>query len=526
MAVPSRTSGMRLADIVGALSLASDFGQGQPFAHGLQSTIVAMRLAELLPLADAERRTIYYASLLRAVGCTASAHETAVMLGDDVAFGGRFASTNFPPQREIMRAVLRHVWEVPSLQSRVAGLARLAIAMPRMNPAERSTAHCEVAQHLATRLGLDASVQAALGQVFERWDGQGMPHGMRGDAILREVRILHVAEDAAGTRQLAGSDAAVAYVRERSGRGLDPEMVELFCCHADLLLVDLDTIDPWTAVLSSEPRPWLHLDDERLEEAFAAVADFADLKSPFTVGHSRGVAALGAAAAEQCHLDAGERASIVWSACLHDLGRTGVPNTIWDKPGPLTAGEWERVRLHSYYTERILSRSDQLSALGGIASLHHERIDGSGYHRGSTGTSLTPAARILAAADAYHAMTEQRPHRAALSPDLAGEELRRSAQAGRFDGDVANAVLAAAGHRVTRRRRAQPAGLSEREVDVLRLIARGLSNKEMAQSLSISKATVGHHIEHIYDKLGCSTRAAATMLALQYGVVGDTTLNA
>lgn len=526
MAVPSRTSGMRLADIVGALSLASDFGQGQAFAHGLQSTIVAMRLSELLPLDDAERRTVFYASLLRSVGCTASAHETAVMLGDDVAFGGRFSSTNFPPQREIMRAVLRHVWEVPTLQTRAAGLARLAIALPRMNPAERSTAHCEVAQHLAARLGLDASVQVALGQVFERWDGRGMPHGLRGEAILREVRILHVAEDAAGTRQLAGSDAAIAFVRERSGRGLDPAIVELVCRNAALLLTDLDALDPWSATLASEPRPWMRLDGERLEEAFAAVADFADLKSPFTVGHSRGVAALAAGAAEQCRLDAAERSGIAWAACLHDLGRTGVPNTIWDKPGPLTAGEWERVRLHPYYTERILSRSDDLSGLGSIASLHHERLDGSGYHRGANSASLPPAARILAAADAYHAMTEQRPHRPSLPSDVAGDELRRSAQAGRFDSDVANAVLSAAGHRVTRRRRAQPAGLSEREVEVLRLIARGCSNKEMAQTLSISKATVGHHIEHIYDKLGCSTRAAATMFALQYGLVGDTTLDA
>jgi HD-GYP domain-containing protein (c-di-GMP phosphodiesterase class II) len=517
---------MRLADVVGALSLASDFGQGQPFAHGLQATIVGMRLAELLPLADAERRTIFYASLLRAVGCTASAHETAVMLGDDVAFGGRFASTNFPPQREILRAVLRNVWDVPSLQARVAGLARLAVAMPRMNPAERSTAHCEVAQQLAARLGLDDAVRAALGQVFERWDGRGMPHGLRGETLLREVRILHLAEDAAGTRQLAGSDAAVAYVRERAGRGLDPELVELFCHNADLLLAGLDTLDPWSAVLSSEPRPWLQLDGERLDEAFAAVADFADLKSPFTVGHSRGVAALAGAAAEQCRLDAGEQASIAWSAYLHDLGRTGVPNTIWDKPGPLTAGEWERVRLHTYYTERILSRSGDLSALGAIAALHHERLDGSGYHRGSNGTALPPAARILAAADAYHAMTEERPHRPALAHDIAGEELRRSAQAGHFDSEVSNAVLAAAGHRVTRRRRAQLAGLSEREVEVLRLIARGHSNRETAEHLSISKATVGHHVEHIYNKLGCSTRAAATMFALQYGLVGDSTLDA
>jgi HD-GYP domain-containing protein (c-di-GMP phosphodiesterase class II) len=516
---------MRLAEVVGALSLASDFGMGQPFEHALQSSIVAMRLAELLPLDDAERRTVYYASLLRSVGCTASAHETAAALGDEIEFGGRFSSVNFPLQRDTMRIVLRQVWDAPSIASRVTGFAHLAAAMPRMNPSERATAHCEVAQNLAGRLGLDVDVQAALGQIFERWDGHGMPHGLRGEAILREVRILHIAEDAAGLCQLAGRDAAVALLREHSGKGLDPEIVELFCRNTDLLLADLDALSAWSVALSSEPRPWLHLSGDQLNEAFAAMADFADLKSPFTVGHSRGVSTLALGAAEQYRLDAEKSLSVAWAAYVHDLGRTGVPNTIWDKPGPLTSGEWERVRLHSYYTERILSRSEELSSLGNIASLHHERLDGSGYHRGSAGIALSPVARILATADAYHAMTELRPHRPALSADAASEALHLGAQSGRFDSDVTNAVLSAAGHRVTRRRRAQPAGLSEREVEVLRLIARGLSNREMAQNLSISKATVGHHIQHIYDKLNLSTRASATMFALQYGLVGESAMD-
>jgi HD-GYP domain-containing protein (c-di-GMP phosphodiesterase class II) len=368
-------------------------------------------------------------------------------------------------------------------------------------------------------------VQAALGQIFERWDGHGMPNGLRGEAILRAVRILHIAEDAAGTYQFAGQDAAVALIRQRSGQALDPALGDLFCRNADLLLADLDSASPWPVTMANEPRPWLRLNGDRLDEAFAAMADYADLTSPFTIGHSRGVSSLALGAAAQCRLDDEEGLSVAWAALLHDLGRTGVPNTIWDKPGPLTSGEWERVRLHPYYTERILSRSDDLSSLGGIASLHHERLDGSGYHRGSVGSMLSLAARILATADAYHAMIEHRPHRPAMSADAAGEELRRGAQSGRFDSDISNAVLAAAGHRVTRRRRAQPAGLSGREVEVLRLIARGFSNREMAQNLSISKATVGHHIQHIYDKLGLSTRAAATMAALQYGLVGDTAMD-
>ncbi len=517
----SRESGIRLAEVVGALSLATDFGLGQPFEHALQSAIVAIRLGELLPLSDEERQTLYYASLLRSVGCTASAHETAAALGDEIAFGARFSSVNFPHPRDTFAVVLQHIWSASSLIDRAAGLARLAAALPRMNPQERTTAHCEVAQNLAIRLGLDSDVQATLGQVFERWDGHGMPHGLKGEAILQPVRVMQIAEDAASAFKLGGEAAALALIQHQSGKAHDPALVELFGRNASTLLADLDTLSPWDEVMECEPKPWRQLTGEDVDEAFMAVADFADLKSPFTVGHSRGVAALATAAAAHCRLDAADQLSLTWAAYLHDLGRTGVPNTIWDKPGPLNASEWERVRLHSYYTERILARSPHLSHLGNVASLHHERLDGSGYHRGLSGSMFSLPARILAASDAYHAMTEERPYRTALSKEQAASKLRDGVRSGIFDGEVTNAVLAAAGHRVAGRSRVQPAGLSEREVEVLRLIAQGLSNKEMAQRLSISKATIGHHIQHIYDKLGISTRAAATMFALQHGLVVD-----
>ena len=116
---------------------------------------------------------------------------------------------------------------------------------------------------------------------------------------------------------------------------------------------------------------------------------------------------------------------------MHDLGRSGVPNTIWDKPGPLTDVERERVRLHPYYTERVLARPESLAALGAIAVCHHERLDASGYHRSLPGSALSPAARILAAADVYHALTEARPHREAFAPEAAAAELRGEVRAGR-----------------------------------------------------------------------------------------------
>jgi DNA-binding CsgD family transcriptional regulator len=179
------------------------------------------------------------------------------------------------------------------------------------------------------------------------------------------------------------------------------------------------------------------------------------------------------------------------------------------------------VRMHAYYTERVLARPPTLARLGTIAALHHERLDGSGYHRGAPSAMLQPAARILAAADVYHAMTEPRPHRPALAPEGAAEQLKREVRAGRIDSDAANAVLAAAGHHVCRTRREAVAGLSEREVEVLRLVARGHSMKQMAELLTISQKTVDHHIQHIYTKIGVSTRAAATLFAMQHDLLTD-----
>jgi DNA-binding CsgD family transcriptional regulator len=236
---------------------------------------------------------------------------------------------------------------------------------------------------------------------------------------------------------------------------------------------------------------------DELDAALEAVADFGDLKSPWFTGHSRGVARLAAAAAQEAGLSDEAITELRRAALVHDLGRTGIPNTIWDKPGPLTDAERERVRLHPYYTERMLARPEALARLGAIAASHHERLDGSGYHRSLPGSALSPAARMLAAADVYHAMTEARPHR-----------------------DAAEDVLTAAGHpRAGARERARPAGLTARELEVLPLVARGASSRDVARELVIAEKTARNHIEHIYLKLGVSTRAEASLYAMRHGLV-------
>jgi HD-GYP domain-containing protein (c-di-GMP phosphodiesterase class II) len=382
---------------------------------------------------------------------------------------------------------------------------------------ETLAAHCQVSGQLAARLGLSAEVGGYLGQTFARWDGRGVPASVAGEAIGLPTRLVHLADVVEVHHRRGGVAAALDVARRRAGSQLDPHVVAAFAEHGPELLAGLPAESSWDELMAADPAPRL-LDDVETDVALAAVADFVDLKSPYFAGHSRGVAQLAAAAARRVgHTDAEVRV-LRRAGLVHDLGRSGVPNTIWDKPGPLTALERERVELHSYYTDRMLRRSRALAELGTIAALAHERLDGSGYHRGLPATAIPALARLLAAADSYHAMTEPRPHRKPSTAADAAARLRADAKAGRLDPGAVEAVLSAAGHR-TRRPAGGPAGLTQREVQVLALLARAASTRQIAQRLGITPKTAGNHIERIYLKIGINTRPAATLFAMQHGLL-------
>jgi len=306
---------------------------------------------------------------------------------------------------------------------------------------------CEVAERLAERLGFGENVIRALGQVFQRWDGRGLAGEIKGEQIEPSMRVVGLTQDAVTFHRLGGNEAAVAMAKERKGAAYDPAIVDCFCQHASQLTAGFDQEPSWEEVLALEPGAHPCLSDSQYDQACQAMAYFADIKSPYTLTHSSGVAELVAGAASRCGFPEGDVVTIRRAALLHDIGRCGISAGIWGKPGPLSEREWERVRLHPYFTERVLARPAALAQLGELASLHRERLDGSCYHRGLLAGTLPPLARILAAADVYHAMTEPRPHRAARTPEQASEELRREVRAGRLDSEAVDAVLAAAGHR-------------------------------------------------------------------------------
>jgi HD-GYP domain-containing protein (c-di-GMP phosphodiesterase class II) len=374
-----------------------------------------------------------------------------------------------------------------------------------------------VAGMLADRVGAPPSVPGLLTHLTERWDGRGPLRRAKGEQIPLPMRIVHVAIDAALQRCLGGADHAVRLMRERAGHAFDPQVAARIVEGGTEMLSFDEAASAWEEVLALEPSPPLVLEGEALVRGLAAMGSFADLVSPYFSGHSAGVAELAAGAAERCRVDAVGVKAIRRAGLVHDLGRVAVHPQIWQKPGQLTADDWEQVRLHPYHTERVLSRSPFLSGLAPVAAAHHERLDGSGYHRAASGPELGFPARLLAAADAYHAMTEPRAHRGPLPPERAAQRLAEEGSAGRLDADAVAAVVEAAGHAPPRVER--PVGLTEREAEVVALLARGLQTKEVARALGISAKTADRHIQNAYRKLGVSSRAAATVFAMEHGLV-------
>ncbi len=501
--------------MIAALCLATDLGMGFPFEHGLRSTLIASRVADGLGVDPDTASQTYYVCLLSHAGCTTDAHVTAQVFGGSLVT--HLNPVLFGSGREVVRGLVRALPD-PERAAPVQALQAVR-GLPRMAREQRPhlTAMCEVAGMLAEGIGLERSTAELLAYLTDRWDGKGPLRRGKREEVPLAMRIVHVATDAALQGLLVGDQDAARIIREHAGRGLDPEIAEFLSEHADEILCPDDGASAWEECLDREPGPPLVLSGSELDHALAAMGDFADLVSPYFAGHSRGVTKIAVAAAELCRIDPPDAVALGRAAAVHDLGRVATAAGTWQKPGPLTAGEWEGVRLHPYHTERILSRSEFLSALAPIAGAHHERLDGGGYHRGAAGAELSLPARLLAAADAYQAMTEPRPHREAMSAGAAARELAREAEAGRLDAGAVTAVVEAAGQTAPKLER--PAGLTEREAEVIGLLARGLQTKQVARALGISTKTADHHIQNAYRKIGISTRAAAALFAMQHGLV-------
>jgi DNA-binding CsgD family transcriptional regulator len=512
--------GVRLAELLATVSLATDLAHDVPTESALRDAILAVRLALLAGWSGEQLSDTYYLALVFHMGCTgAVAIQSRMGAGDDISVRRWLSEVDFANRPEMMRVVMTRVasqWSVRQWPEGLAGVMSTSGAGP-----EALANVAEVAARLSSRLGASQRVTDALRHAYARWDGKvfaDLPPGDGQSPIARLVHLVHVAQI---YHVVGGATGADEVVRTRSGAEFDPELARLWLANSRELLADIGRESVWDEALASEPEEQVWVTPAHLDEVCHALADFVDLKSPYTLGHSACVARLVETAASNAGIADADMAIVRRAAEAHDLGNVSVPDLVWRKRGPLNRSEQARVQLHTYHTQRILTVSPALRASGEIAGMHHERLDGSGYHRSLPASAVPAGARLLMAGEVYQAMTEERSWRPALEPDRAAAELRREAAEGRLDRRAVDAVLEAAGHQSSKGRagHAWPAGLTDREVDVLRLIARGQSNKQVASALHISEATVHTHLINVYGKAGVSTRAGATLFALENDLV-------
>ena len=505
-----------MAELVAAFSLATDLGLGQPMEHVLRSWVIAARLGDHVGVEPDDRGALYYVATLAWVGCVADTPEVAAWFGDDIAFRRDSFQVDFAGL-PLFGFMLRHVGAGSPALHRVRLAANLVVTGGKAIQ-QGLQSHCLTTAQMAKCLGLGIDVCDPLQQVFTRWDGKGVPGDIAGEEIALPMRLFHVAEAVELFHRAEGTEAAIDVARARRGKQFDPAVVDAFCSVAGDVLGDPATQPDWPTLVAAEPALQRRLTEVDLDIALEAMGDFTDLRSPSRAGHSRGVADLAARAAAHAGVPQADITIVRRAALLHDIGMHGIPATILDKPGPLSSSESERMRVHPYYTERMLARPAALARIGAVASLVRERCDGSGYHRGLTGPAIPITARVLAAACAFRAMIEPRPHRPAMTAKQAAAELRADVRAGRLDADAVAAVVAAAGQHPSKRHTG-PAGLTAREIEVLALIARGASTRQVAQRLGIAPKTAETHVERIYAKTGASSRATATLFALRHGLL-------
>ena len=512
-------SSVRVAEVLGALVSAADLANGFPLGKVLRTSILASALARHAGLGDVVTSAAYFTSQLRYLGCTGFAHEEAHRYGggDDVALRNTMSMADATDKLGTLGKVMRGIAPRASLLRRGGAVARL-LGDPSAVHRHANT-QCNAAIELGRMMGMAPELLADLSAICERWDGRGEPRHLAGEAIPLATRVHNFADIVEIAHHRGGLEAALAVVKKRRGRQLDPMLADAFVAHAADLDHALATTTLWEDFVRAEPEPALRVVPDQIDGMVRALGFFADLKSVHLLGHSQRVAELAARTAERLGMNRDEQRLVSWAGHLHDLGRVAVPTGIWDRPGKLGVIEWGEVRMHTHHTERVLALSPAWAAVRPIACSAHEEPRGTGYHRGLFDEQLTAPIRVLMVCDAVAAMGEGRAYRPALTADEIAAQVGREVEAGRYHREVAEAALSAAGLDTATLRpspREPPAGLSEREVEVLCWVARGKTNKEIGVILAISPKTVQHHVAHVYDKIGAYSRAGAAIFAMEH----------
>ena len=495
------TPSIRLAELLGVLSLGVDLGMGQPMEHMLRACLVALNLAKRMGLEHDDQEAVYFASLVVWVGCHIDAYEQAKWFGDEAVLKGDFRLTDFHSALSGPVFMMRHLSRSRSLAQKV-GVLPSFLGEGRQAAESMLENHWRASDDLMAQVGLDQLVRDTVEQTFERWDGRGIPKGLKGEEILIPSRLVNLADVVEVFYRLGGVDAAVGVARERAGTQFDPGLVDFFAGSAADVFAEIDAAPAWETVIAT--LPWLRATacpGRELNLALGAVADFSqdvtialhDRSQPRSGRPSRRRRAGVRAHRARSHAGPARRTTARPGQpghFEHDLGQA------W-RPQPGRAGAGTAPHLPDRAHAGLVNRSRPVGSHRRPASRTTRRLRiPEGPHRPR---HHPPRVRLLAAADSYHARMEPRPHRPEIAPPHAASELQDEVRAGRLDADAVSAILGAAGHRANKRG-SWPAGLTAREVDILRLLARGLSNKQIAARLTISTKTAGTHVEHIYTQ--------------------------
>jgi HD-GYP domain-containing protein (c-di-GMP phosphodiesterase class II) len=514
-----------MGQLLTAFAYASDLAFGLQLEDSLRSCYVATRLASILGLSEDEQAATYYAALLKDAGCTSWTTELAHAWQTDEITARRelviFGDVN--NLRAFTTWMRQFVARDRSLAGKLWRYTRvLTTTRPLFADAFATTA--AVSRRIAARLGMPEDVQRGVFSVFEQWNGAGAPNGLREEQIPRVARVVFPTFFLVPFHRVSGRDAALQVARTLRGQAFDPSVSDAFLQLAtdSAFWADLESSEMQRTVLAMEPPSALPpVSDATFDDVALAFADFTDLKSRYIAAHSRRVGTLAEQIARVMGCAEPDVVQIRRAGLLHDLGLVGVPSYTLDRPWPqLSASEQDAYRLYPYHGERVLSRVDVLAPLAEMVGTHQERMDGTGWYRGLKGSSIGQGARIIAAADRFDKLTHDEPGRPANAISDALIQLDQEP----LDPAVLSALRRCLGGHtvgVASSPRPQPAGLTEREVEVLRLAARGIIRREIGQRLAISENTVRHHLEHIYNKTGTSNRVSATLFAMEHGLLND-----
>jgi HD-GYP domain-containing protein (c-di-GMP phosphodiesterase class II) len=494
--------------------MATDLSAGQAPESALGATILAVRMARAMDLSDDDLVDTYYACITRFIGCTSTAQDVApVTLGDELSANFSFTMAD-PLDEASVRLHMQQYFAPGQPDDARQQIIDMILPMLPQLP-ELAIPHCEQAIALSSRLPISSNVPTLLAQMESRWDGKN-PTRKGGEDLPLLSRIIEFAVVAELHRRAGGVTSMLEIAKHRAGGQFDPAVCSLFVKQAPTLLEGFSSQSNWELYLQTEPGEPKSVSAAQLQVVAESFADFTDNKSGWLLGHSRQVAALAFKGAEQLGYPLTDCKATFIASLLHDIGRAAIPNGIWDKPGALSLMESRQAQTHCLHTENILSYSPVFSSVVDMACSSQERCDGSGYHRRRLLDDRQCG--LLAVANMYDALTHDRPWREAFSTDAAAELLIREVDTGRLPREPARAVLEAEGHQKSLADNVYPDGLTRREADVLKQLARGLSNNDIAARLSIAAKTVDNHVQNLYGKIGAKSRTAAAMYALEKGL--------